>query len=292
VKRERLLAAVVSSIAVVAFFVVEWARARAAASIIDDWVRANVDGVQFAPEQYRVALPRLVRSLPLPAPLSVALIESISLGGIFAMLVRGFERGLVPFFVAVALPCVWLFSYARPETLPVSAYVVAMVSLASRPRWSSIALVATAAAVFVRADVPVVVGAAFVVTRVAPALGAAVMAEGLAAQAYLQLVAFPSAKYPPNVPRVQLLANLESPTSIACLLLVAAPLALAVLAQRRARVSLEAQDRVAIAAAALYAPLWLAFGSLREARIFVPFSFALVPTLTKIWSQIKSGHTH
>ena len=298
-KRERLLAAVVVAIAVVAFFFVEWARARAAAPIIDDWVRANVDGVQLAPEQYRVALPRLVRWMPLSPPLSVALIETLALAGTLAMLLRLVERsphrtGTGVFFCAVALPCFWLFSYARPETLPTCCYVVAMISLAERPRWA-LALALTAAQVLVRADVPVVVGVALAASRVAPMLGAAVATLGITAQIALSLV-YASARYPNGVPRVQLFANFGHPTSIASFLIVAAPLVATALAQRRVRVRLAAEDRVAIWAAALYAPLWFVLGSLREARIFAPFSFALVPALTKIWSAVaqksESGRTH
>jgi len=297
VKRERLIAAMTIATAVVVFFFVEWARARAAADVIDDWMRVNVAGAQYAPEQYRVALPRLVWWLPLPHPLSVAGIETLALGGTLAMLFRLALRSphrLAVFFAAVALPCLWLFSYARPETLPTCCYVVAMVSLAERPRWS-IALAITAAQSFVRADVAVVMGAAFVASRVAPLLGAACMLEGVAAQVALSLV-YASAEYPHDVPRVQIFANVTHPTAIAAFAIVAIPLVATAVVQRRVRVKLAASDRVAIWAAALYAPAWFCFGSLREARIFAPMSFALVPALTKIWSALAtksdSGRTH
>jgi hypothetical protein len=297
VKRDRL-AGVVLVIAVVAFFFVEWARAREAAPIIDDWMRANVDGVQLAPEQYRVALPRLVSWMPLPPPLSVTLIETLSLGGTFALLFRLVQRSphrTLAFFAALILPCVWLFSYERPETLPTCFYVVAMIALAGAPRWS-IMLALGAFQSLVRADVPVVVGAALAASGAAPAIGVACMAEGLAAQLALSLV-YAHAHYPNGVPVVQLFANVTRPTSIASFVIVAAPLVATFFLQRRKRVPLVTEDRVAIWAAALYAPLWFCVGSLREARIFAPMSFALVPTLTKIWSALvptksENGRTH
>jgi membrane-associated HD superfamily phosphohydrolase len=321
-RRELLVVAVFILINSLTFFLIQYDRMRNANQFFDYAVRAILGGAYQAPEQYRVALPLLARFLSLHAHLrpnqSFPLIESLAyaltLWLLYLLLIsspqaenrRPTDRlvllGL--FLAAVQFPVLWIFPWDRTETLPTALYLAAIVLLVVRCSRIPFALVCVLAVLLslgqalVRADVPAAAGAAVLLaaalavplhrprTHVA-ALGLLCAAIAAGTQLYLQRVVFPHATYPANVPRFQLLTNLDPRHPIfhvPIVLTALLPLIVSLVWLRRYRLPFDPADKLVLLMCLVYLPVWFAMGLVVEVRIFVPYLFLAAPAIARVWA--------
>lgn len=204
----------------------------------------------------------------------------------------------VALLVAFAYPLVWVVPWQHPETLPSALYLTVAFALLGRVAASRWWLAAVAAATlwqgFVRADVALTLGLALLVLACTSeagrmfgsrgrCVGAGALIAGIAfgVQAWLKLVLFPLATYPPDTKVVQLLANFGARPMIAFAIAVL-PWALIVSLAVRYRRLLDPADVLAVVASCLYVPLWWTVGMSGEVRLFVPFLLVLTPTAAKL----------
>ena len=287
-------------------------------------VRAILGGAYQAPEQYRVALPLLVHFLSLHAHLrpnqSFPLLESLAYAltlWLLYLLLSGSSQAenrapsdrlvlLGLFLAAVQFPVLWIFPWDRPETLPTALYLAAIVLLVVRRSRIPFALVCALAVLLslgqalVRADVPAAVGVAILLAAAVAvplhrsrshvaALGLLCAATAAGTQLCLQRIVFPHAAYPPNVPRFQLLANLDLLHPIFHLPIVLTallPLIVSLVWLRRYRIPLAPADKLVLLMCLVYLPAWFAMGLVVEVRIFVPFLFLAAPTIARVWAAV------
>lgn len=195
-------------------------------------------------------------------------------------------------------PFTWVVPWERPETLPSALYLVASLNVHGAERSHRWRLTMLAAATiwqsFVRTDVPLVLGAAVLVLGVTPyakklfgsravcmSYGVLIAAIALGIQAYLKMVLYPHAVYPPDTAAIQLGLNMSA-RRLATFGVAMLPWGMVVFLVRRYRVLLDASDVLATIASILYLPIWLVFGVLSEVRLFVPFLLAMTPTVAKV----------
>ena len=319
--REGRLAAVFILFSSLSYFLIQYDRARAMGSGLDGWIRGILAGTDAAPNQYRIALPYLAQFLELHAHLrfnqSLPLIEATSYAAALALLYLLFRRSprvenaspshrlvlLGLFFAAAQFPVLWIFPWARPETLPTTFYLAAAVLLVVRRSRMPFAVVCLLTLLLSllqaleRADVPVALGAAVLLSAALAVplprpraqtaiLGLLAGAAGAATQLFLAGIAYPTAAYPSNFSKIQLFTNLNplvAPLHIPTFLTALFPLIVSVVLLRRHRLPLEASDALVLLACLVYLPLWLITGLMIEVRIFVPFLFLASPTIAKLW---------
>jgi len=327
--REILLAGVVILFSSLSFFLTEYDRARSENTGLEAWVRDMLAGILPAPAQYRIAMPHLAHFFQLHAHLranqSLPLIEAAAYLCALSLLYLLFRASpqvenvspsrrlaaLGLFLAAIQLPVLWIFPWGRPETLPCAAYLAAIVFLVARRSRMPFAIICLLTVLlslgqaFLRADLVVIAGAAillcaalaipFPIRRAQLAiLGLLSAAVGGTTQLYLEHVAYPHATYPPDVPKIQLLNNLnlfDAPFHIPEFLTALLPLIVAVLLWRRCRIPLDSSDKLVLLMCLLYLPVWITTGLMAEVRIFVPLLFLASPTIAKIWATFLLGES-
>ena len=327
--REFLLVAVFILFSSLTLFLIEYDRLRLAGPALESWTQSLLSGTVPAPDQYRIAMPLLAHFLEIHIHLrvnqSLPLIECLAYAFTLTLLYLLFrfspqvEKATHPnrlvllglFLAAAQFPILWIFPWARPETLPTAFYLAAIVLLIvhrSRMPFAVVCLLATLLSLgqaLARADVPVVVGAAVLLAAAmaipfprprshVAALGLLCAAIGGGVQLYLQRIVFPTATYPANVPGVQLLTNLNltyPPLHLPIFFTALLPLIVTVVLLRRHRLHLDSSDKLVLLICLLYLPVWITVGLLVEVRIFVPFLFLASPTIAKIWAAYLSGES-
>ena len=277
----------------------------------------------YAPNVYRVGVPFLVRGVEriLPFHWSVLLtILDVVFGfvGLFALytvLVDRLSKApdawvdraplIAAFLAAVALPLNWVVPWARPETMPSMCFLALATSCLLRLQrgllWPALLLLLTLLQALTRSDVAVVFGCAIVLTAVLGfhadfgtrrrllLAGVAGFIVAAATQAYLQLVAFPHAVYPPKTPVYMLPYNFSSHNLNVCFLAVA-PFAAALAFGFFRRQRWHGTDVLAMAAAGFYLPVWYLVGSTAEVRIFVPFLLLLTIPVARVIASILTAN--
>jgi hypothetical protein len=320
--REILIVVVFILSTSVSFFLIQYDRLRTWNPGLQSLIGSMLAGTLPAPEQYRIAMGFLAHLLQLHTHLrpnqSLPLIESVSFACVLTLLYLLFRDSLQVqnailsrrliilgiFLAAAQFPVLWIFPWERPETLPTAFCVAAIVSLAVRQSKMPFAIVCLIAVLLalgqalLRADVAVAIGIAFLLSAALPIsrprprlqmaiLGILCAVIGGAVQLYLQHVVFPNATYPPNVPRVQLLSNLNlfyPPTHIPVFLTAMLPFVVSLLLLRRHQASLDPSDKLVLLICLIYLPVWFTMGLIGEVRIFVPFLLLASPTIAKIWA--------
>jgi hypothetical protein len=319
--RERLLVAVFVLFTSFTFFLIQYDRMRIQNQGLEDWVRFKLSGSALLTEgdQYRIALPYLVHFLELHAHLrpnqSLPLIEFLSYA--FALMLLYFLFRCSPrvedatashrlvllglFFAAAQFPILWIFPWERPETLPTTFYLAALLLLVVRRSRMPFALVClltlllTLVQSLVRADVPFVVGIAIVLSAAMSipfprsrahiaVLGLLCAAVAGAAQLYLQHV-FPLQTAQHKF-TTRLGANLDlihPPLHLPIFLTGLLPLIVSLFLLRRHHLPLDSSDKLVILMCLLYLPAFVAIGLVVEIRIFVPFLFLASPAIAKLW---------
>jgi hypothetical protein len=217
----------------------------------------------------------------------------------FLHLNQSSQTSAVAFFlVSLAYPFAWVVPWERPETLPTALYLAVMLILLNRLRsrtlWLGLILLATVWQASVRADVPMTFGLAvalFSFTRPGKEMfgswklglvsGVCIAAVAVSVQAYLKLIVFPHATYPPDTPVVVFFLNFKS-RSLATFLISILPYVLVLFSAAKYWRLLDPTDILVIIASCIYLPLWITLGIAGEVRIFVPFLFALTPAISKL----------
>jgi hypothetical protein len=320
--REILLVAVFILFNSLSFLLIQYDRLRTAKEALETWVPLMLGGKLSAPDQYRIAMAYLPHLIELHSGLkpnqSIPLIEFVCYALALTLLYMLFRSSphvvhgkppsrivLLGFFLAaLQFPVLWIFPRERPETLPTPFYRAAIVFVIvqrSRLRFVFVCLLATLLSIgqaFMRADVPVAVGAAILLAAVISlplrrprshivTLGILCIAAGAGVQLYLQHVLFPQATYPPNVPKIQLLANLNPifpPAHIPFFLTALLPFIVSLLLIRRNHRRIDASDKLVLLICFVYLPIWITVGLVGEVRIFVPFLLLAAPTIAKLWA--------
>lgn len=276
-------------------------------------------GTDHAPNQYRIGIPWLARTLARPLGLAkfyilytvfdlacalaagwlcyLALLRS----DLFAALPEARRPlAVVALLAAFPWPLAWVVGWQRPETLPSALYLLATLAMLDRVRerklWIAAIAAATAWQSSVRTDIPAVLGAAVLLLGLAsgPAsrrifgsrklclgLGAVLAGTAVAAQLCLQKILFPHALYPPDTPVFEFAANL-APRRLIPFAIALLPWAFIVALALRLRSRLQPLDWLPILAGSLYLPLWWTVGVVGEVRLFVPFLLAIVVLAAKL----------
>jgi hypothetical protein len=320
--REILLVVVFILFNSLSFLLIQYDRLRNAGESAEAWVQMMLGGKVFAPDQYRIAMAFLPRFIELHTGLrpnqSIPFIEFAAYALALTLLYMLFRSSphvvhgkppsrviLLGFFLAaLQFPVLWIFPWERPETLPTAFYLAAIVFVIvqrSRLHFVFVCFLATLLSLgqaFMRADVPVAVGVAILIAAAASVplrrprfhlviLGVLCVAAGAGVQFYLQHVLFPQATYPPNVPRIQLLANLNPifpPAHIPFFLTGLLPFIVALVLIRRNHRRIDASDKLVLLICVVYLPIWITVGLVGEVRIFVPFLLLAAPTIAKLWA--------
>lgn len=287
-------------------------------------------GDDFAPIQYRVGLAvlttfiahhlhfRINQSLPLLEASSYA--AALALLCLFLCMSSNWARAsmqqraaLAACFAAVAqFPIIWIFPWDRPETLPTTLYLAAIAVLVQIHQkhvgagWLClVAVLVSAIQSSMRAEIPVVMGAAIIASvafhcwpaskqRALMAIGSSCAVTGAAVQLYLQRIAYPQAVYPPGTSKFQLLHNLnpmDSPAHGPIFVTAMLPFFLVLFSLWRRRMLLEPVDKVVLLACLFYIPIWFVTGLLLEVRVYVPFLFLATPTMAKVFGALLSPDT-
>ena len=321
--RERLVVALFLLYSAVSFFLIQYDRMRTAGAGLDIWIHLKLSrsAILTDGDQYRIALPLLMHFLQLHAHLrpyqSLPLIEFVCYAFALTLLYLLFRCSpqiqnapyshrlvvLGLFLTAAQFPILWIFPWERPETLPTTFYLAAVVLLIVRRSRMPFALVClfvillTVAQALTRADVPVVVGVATLLAAAMAIpfprprshiaiLGLLCGAVGGATQCYLHHI-FPIAAPSQTTSEFQLFANLNllyPPLHIPVFLTALLPLIVSVVLLRRYRLPLDSSDKLVLLACLVYLALWITFGLVAEVRIFVPFLFLASPTIAKLWT--------
>jgi hypothetical protein len=178
------------------------------------------------------------------------------------------------------------------------AYIV---TRESRRHWTVSLLLVTALALgqsLVRADLPLVVGVALLISAAMRIefrrpvhqivlFGIVSAVVGCGVQLYLQRVVYPLATYAPEVPKFQLLENLNpkaSPEHVPVFLIGLLPFFVTLVLAWRSRMVLQPSDKLILLMCLLYLPLWVTVGLVIEVRIFVPFLLLASPVIARVWT--------
>jgi hypothetical protein len=278
-----------------------------------DALDARLLGNAPAPEQYRmgvfVAAHWLAAHLHANPAMALTLLDGLSASLAVLLLFSALERSAtytraeptLQWFGAATLVLLvvwwlgWLLWLQKPETLPATALVAAMLWLwGSRPTVScapivAALLVSTLTLATFRADAACLLNLGFLLyvlfapdpglsmprwlAAVTATLGALAAA---AIQFWLARVAFPQTSYG-HVKLWQLLPNLIHATRWPPFVLFLLPLVWMVVRGARHGFVRDATGRAVLLGAALYLVLWFTIGKIDEVRIFIPFAFALAP---------------
>jgi hypothetical protein len=262
-----------------------------------------------APEAYRIAIPVIQRLLWHVLPTQDATVGDALLdcfccyGALFILYILATDKvpqekerlaeriGVVGVLLAFfQFPIAFVVYQQRPETLPSALFLavglLCLVRAKNGWRWTVLLLSATALQTFVRSDVPFVFGAAIVLMSLKGNVlsdiggrvsnfshGLSVMLIAGSGQIYLQFIRYPHLPYSTGSP-IMIKDNLRSDHLIVFLLALLpflTVLALTVWSKRPIR----GAESIAVAAAALYLPIWFTVGVVSEVRIFVPFLLLL-----------------
>ncbi|MEI9981448.1 MAG: hypothetical protein WDN23_21120 [Edaphobacter sp.] len=281
--------------------------------------RDILKGTDYAPNQYRLALPYLIRFLARTLHVRRGYLLTGALDGIAAYVASyllylrlarsswisqmgGSARAVAValFLAALQFPIAWVVPWQRPETLPSAAYLAASLLIIpraiTRPVLYIVLFLLTLWQAFVRSDIPFVFGLSMILLgflgrspkivsdRWALSLcGMIVAGTAAVIQMMMKYVFFPNAVYPPGTALVQLTENLSlhrSSTAAVALL----PCFVLLWLGKRVMARLDPMDWLTILSSVLYLPLWLAVGVASEVRIYVPFLLILCPVAAKILS--------
>jgi hypothetical protein len=211
------------------------------------------------------------------------------------------KRVIVALFLStLVFPFFWIVPWERPETLPSGLYLSLSLSLSLLDRvrfrqlWLVAILMLTLWQAFVRADIAMALGGAMCLFSLTPSAkqlfgsrslsiftAFSIVVIVIAIQAYLKIILFPHATYPPDSLVVQLFSNLgiRPLTTWAIAML---PCLVVFMLSIKYRKHLEPLDILAILISCVYLPIWWTVGIIIEVRIFVPFLLALTPTAAKL----------
>jgi hypothetical protein len=271
------------------------------------------------PDAYRMAMPALgqfvMRTLHIhSAPAIAAVFDFISGFAacylFYRLAVDGSrERPLtaILFLAMIQFGMSWVVPWQRLETMPTCLFLaLALFSLVRIRRSSGWALVIVGATLvqgFLRTDVPLVLGASMIVMglfdrdferfgtrRVLIYCGGVVVSIAAAIQIYLRYVRFPNLHRWPSDHRILTLAqNLYNVHSLINGFVSLLPFILFAVFVVIRRPRLDGLDRLILLASALYLVVWLGAGLLSEARIYVPFMFALSSVAAKVLGSRESS---
>ncbi len=287
-----------------------------------------VAGQAAAPQQYRVLIVRtawlLLQHTPIAFRYSFALFDLLAGAAAGLILLKLIERsaafrragsagrwfGYAAFLFLFAYYLLWLQWYQRPETLPTTCFVAAMLFLLSWRTSKAINLLAIACLTLLvsflqaltRADVAVCFyvgvflyaalnrGAAMPASRLFNiCLSAVASALAAGTQWLLMHRVYPHATYG-DTPVVQLRMNLLEPLRIAAFVLFTAPVFYTLLAAVRRRDVYEPAMMALCVSTALFLSLWIVLGKIDEVRIFIPFAVALIPlTVSQLLNALGSA---
>ncbi len=274
-----------------------------------------VAGQAAAPQQYRLLVVRtawlLQQHMQFPFRYSFVLFDLLAGAVAGFILLKLIERsaafrrvgstgrwlGYAAFLFLFAYYLLWLQWYQRPETLPTTCFVAAMLLLlswrTSRPVSFAVIACLTLLVSFLqaltRADMTVCFYAGvflFAISRSGSNLPAprifniclSFIAAALAAAVQWFLIhrLYPHATYG-DTPVFQLRMNLHEPLRIIAFVLFMAPVIYTLAVAVRRRDSQEPAAMALCVAIALFLPLWIVLGKIDEVRIFLPFAVALIP---------------
>jgi hypothetical protein len=290
-------------------------------------LEGRLRGLSPAPEQYRMGVywvaQRVVASLHVAPTMVLALLDGaaglVALLLLFGVLERTeiyarAERaaqwfGAAAFVLLATWFLGWVLWLQKPETLPATAFVAAMLWL-WEPRaatdqiggWKAAALLGLSVGLATfRADAACLLNAGvfvYAATRgerlglprpaamLTAALGA-ITASGM--QLWLMRVVYPSASYG-RVKMWQLWPNLKHGSRWPPFLVFLLPLGWMVTQGVRRGFPKDAAGRAMLVGAGFYAALWLAIGKIDEVRIFLPFALALAPlTVQMAMERVERG---
>ena len=278
----------------------------------------------YAPNVYRIGVPLVVsvveRVLPFHWSVILTILDVvfgfIGLFALYTVLVDRMSTAIdawkfrapvvLAYLAAIALPLNWVVAWARPETMPSMCFLALATCCLLRLRrgaiWLAPLLLLTLFQALTRSDVAMAFGAGLLLTgllgnvyadfgtrRGVLLTGTAVSCVAVGTQAYLQLVAFPHAVYPPGTPLVQLPYNFSA-HNLNVFFIAVAPSAVALAVGVLRRQLWQGTDVLAIAAAAIYLPIWYLVGSTAEVRIFVPFLLLLCVPTARILAAALTGN--
>lgn len=274
-----------------------------------------LEGHASAPQQYRILIVRVAglieRHTLFAFRYSFVLFDLLAGAAAGLILLKVLERSAAfrrvdqagrwlayaAFLFLFAYYLLWLQWYQRPETLPSTCFIAAMLGLLSWRTSQTFNLVAIAALTLLasflqaltRADLAACFYAGVFLYAVfdrdgrLPAsrafnvcLSAAACALAVGTQWYLMHRLYPNATYG-DTPVIQFRMNLSEPLRIAPFLLFMLPVFWTLLSAVRKRTGGEAAALALCCGAALFLPLWMVFGKIDEVRIFIPFAVALIP---------------
>lgn len=317
------IAGVVIVFLAASFFLIQYDRNRLLETGLQAWYHSKVAGVLNEGDQYRIALPYTAHFLEVHTPLemrqSVPLIESLCFGlgltGLYALLVRSSSfrassrlqrlglAGLL--FTAAQLPILWIFPWARPETLPTFCYLALCALVILEPAIPLVlacvlCVLFSVVQGFNRTDAPIVAGFATLLAsgigglyrsrKATAALGALCLAAGIATQLYLRHL-FPSILPAQRATTFQLFHNFSPRYGLVrdrlpAFLVALVPLLFSLAVMRRRQ--LDASDRLTLLISLVYLPMYMAFGIISEVRIYVPYLLLMAPAMAKIWMRYAS----
>lgn len=274
------------------------------------------------PEAYRVAMPALgkwtMRSFGIHDPAIVAaafdlfsamfacyLLYQVALEHLPATSSTGYKRlTIIALLLAfLQFPIAWVVPWQRPETLPSTLYLAAVLFSAqrlSRNRvWASAILALSATQAFVRSDVALVMGLALFLLGLLPStkshlaprgvlltIGSLVVIIAAGVQGYLQFIRFPHLQYRPGTDAIQLLNNLRSPHQLFNMMIALLPFLVVSILLLTTRRKIDPIDRLVLLAAGIYLLCYIILAVVGEVRVYVPFLFALCPVAAKCFATI------
>jgi hypothetical protein len=208
------------------------------------------------------------------------------------------------FFLAILqFPIAWVVPWQRPETMPSTLFLAfslfCLAKIENNRLWSLPFLVTVPLQAFIRADVPVVFGAATALVGLQTLIKqqesksrsraslyyivigslTAILCAGI--QTYLHFL------YPQAGVDIQVIPNLSF-HSIQILTIVLAPLVFFIIFLIAKRPPLSSLEKVAILSTVLYLPMYFTFGIVAEARIYVPFLLILSMAIARVSASFLS----
>lgn len=275
----------------------------------------------YAPDAYRILMPTIISALHHLVPAVSPLVIMAALDFCFVYLAASLlYRALLStlpatisaahrlvyaalFLATLYFPLQWIVPWQRPETTPSACFVAlalfALTRTKHKAQWTILLAAATILQAFTRADVAFVFGLAMIIAAgigyaseprlAAAAKGAMLVVIAGLVQAYLQFIKFPHLSYPPGDAVLQLGPNFLLAHNVFQFVTVLLPvfMLLAFLAVKRP--ALLPLDVLILVASGLYACLWLTVGSVQEARIFVPYMFALCVVAARVFGTFVLG---
>jgi hypothetical protein len=204
------------------------------------------------------------------------------------------------FLAIIQFPIAWVVPWQRPETMPTTLFlafsVLCLAKIESNRLWSLPLLAAVLLQVFVRADVPAAFGAATAFVGLQTlvnqgksrtcvdyiVIGSLMAAIAGGVQAYLRTL------YPQASVDIQFGPNLTF-HALEILSIVLAPFVAFIIFLIAKHPPLSTLERVVLLSAFLYLPLYFTFGSVAEARIYVPFLLILSMVAARISASFLSA---